>query len=538
MAANEKHIEGFVGHNTHHESKLVEQNSHTNGYREYRHTAQDGLVTRLDRSRVIQKHPHHDHGRMTYHALYVDPNADRKNVFGIDHHTRACKEGKGGKIIQQCALQLAARHSRQKPDVHGRGAELPREDIPLIIKLHTAVVRKAIIDLLVNLQHDDKHCRVKYHVHGVFDLAMLIKQAQQHGYPYRQKQPQNMKPTIRGRVCHVSTGLALSCLRAAGNGLGWGFQMQYPPFVLFLAVLLFVTGLLFSGVFTVGSAVSNTAGRIGSDWGGFGTGLLAVLAATPCAAPFMGVALGYALLAPPAETLAVFFVMGIGMSVPFSGIAFFPAFAAKLPKSGAWCETLRQFLAFPLYMTTAWLVWVLTVQAGEYALGVALALLCLTAACAWFLGKFPENKKVAATGVLIFFCALSGAMYAVTPVKDAERAVVSARWKPYDADEIARLRRERVPVFVKFSASWCLTCLMNEKTTLETDKITELFEEKGVALFSADWTNRNDGVTAVLESFRRGGVPLYLYYAPSAQTPVVLPQILTPSGIETLLRDL
>ena len=174
MAADKEHIEGFAWHNTHHESKLVEQNSHTNGYREYRHTAQDGLVTRLDRSCVIQKYPHHDHGRMTYHTLYIDPNADRKNVFGINHHTRACKEGKGGKIIQQCALQLAARHSRQKPDVHGRGAKLPRKRIPLIIKLHTAVVRKAIIDELRRFMKDSRFNPDDYELHILsFDCENL-----------------------------------------------------------------------------------------------------------------------------------------------------------------------------------------------------------------------------------------------------------------------------------------------------------------------------------------------------------------------------
>lgn len=334
-------------------------------------------------------------------------------------------------------------------------------------------------------------------------------------------------------------GALMSVLRAAGHGIGWGFQMQYPPFVLFMAVLLFVVGLMLSGVFDFGGALSAKAAQCGQNWGGFGTGLLAVLVATPCAAPFMAVALGYALTADTAETLCVFVTMGFGMALPFFMIGFFPSCAAKLPKfKGESAVLLRRFLAFPMYAASAWLVWVAGLQGGAYASGLTLAVMIAAALCAQIAGAFP-SKKILTGGALICFCAFfAWSLTRVETDREARRVVQNAVWQAYDAQEIARLRREGVPVFVKFSASWCLTCLMNEKTTLENEDVLSLFDDKGVSLFFADWTNADDSIAAVLETFGRGGVPLYLYYAPQADEPAVLPQILTPAAIRGALKDL
>lgn len=337
----------------------------------------------------------------------------------------------------------------------------------------------------------------------------------------------------------ILLGGAMSVLRAAGRGIGWGFQMQYPPFVLFMAVLLFVVGLMLSGVFDFGGALSAKAAQCGQNWGGFGTGLLAVLVATPCAAPFMAVALGYALTASAAETLGVFFVMGIGMALPFFLIGFFPSCAAKLPKfKGESAVLLRRFLAFPMYAASAWLVWVAGLQGGSYAAGLTLAVMVAAALCAQIAGAFPAKKMLTGGAVVCFCVFFAWSLTQVRADREARRVVQNAVWRTYDAQEIARLRRDNVPVFVKFSASWCLTCLMNEKTTLEDEDVLSLFDDKGVALFFADWTNASDSIAAVLETFGRGGVPLYLYYAPQADEPAVLPQILTPAVIRNALKDL
>lgn len=327
----------------------------------------------------------------------------------------------------------------------------------------------------------------------------------------------------------------LIALRSAGAELGWGFQLQYPPFVLGLSLFMFFLGLVFSDIVVIGNGLAAFGRNVGKNWGDFGTGVLAVVVASPCAAPFMGTALGFGLMSPPFITVCVFLAMGIGLAFPFVLLDFVPSFAKRLPKAGTWTVLTRHLLAFPLYGAAAWLLWVLTAQEGDAALAIGLAGLIAVAFASAFAGAAQENGRLKKTSVVVTIAAVLFVGYALTAVSPSTVAARKAEridWQPYDAAQIQEYRRAGVPVFIKFSAKWCLTCLVNEKTAFSSAEVAAAFRQKGVAAFSADWTNRDGAVTAALESFGRGGIPLYVYYAPHAEQPVLLPQLVT-SGVLT-----
>lgn len=342
-------------------------------------------------------------------------------------------------------------------------------------------------------------------------------------------------------VSFAAVGGILIALRAAGTELGWGFQLQYPPFVLVLSLFLFFLGLVFSDVVTVGSGMASFGMNIKHDWGSFGTGVLAVFVATPCAAPFMGTALGYGLLNPAPVTMAVFLVMGAGMASPFLLLGFYPALGRFLPKPGPWMVMFRRFLAFPLYAASAWLLWVLAAQEGSPALAIGFACILLIALAAWLSGEAERQPRLLNwSRILIVFTLLFAgiAVYKISPVHLEQKNLESIKWLPYDSEKIEEYRAQGVPVFIKFSAKWCLTCLLNEKTAFASGAVAQDFRKKGVAAFSADWTTRNDDITAALESFGRGGIPLYVYYAPHTSEPVILPQVITENTVLDLTSEL
>ena len=337
------------------------------------------------------------------------------------------------------------------------------------------------------------------------------------------------------------TGSVLIGFRAAGTELGWGFQLQYPPFVLSLCLFMFCLGLIFSDVISVGERISAASMNLSRNWGDFGTGVLAVLAATPCAAPFMGTALGYGLMNPAAITLGVFAVMGFGLAFPFLLLDFYPSMGRFLPKSGAWTMQFRHFLAFPLYATSAWLLWVLAAQEGSSALAVGLSELIAVAFCVWVYRAVSEAEKLKKAGVIVIgliIAAMGYGLYSLSPSYQAEKKENSIEWQTFDPHKIHEYRQVGVPVFIKFSAKWCLTCLVNEKTTFANGEVVRAFRRKGVAAFAADWTNRSDEITTALEEFGRAGVPFYVYYAPYADKPVILPQLVTDRLILPLFKDL
>lgn len=335
---------------------------------------------------------------------------------------------------------------------------------------------------------------------------------------------------------------ALLILKASGEQLGWGFQLQSPGFVTVLAYIMLAVGLSLSGVFNIGSGLMGA----GSSWiksdgigGSFMTGVLAAVVATPCTAPFMAPAIGYALTQPPIVVIAVFEGLALGLAAPFLLIGFVPAVARALPKPGAWMDTFKQVLAFPMYAAAAWLIWVVSQQADAMGFAATLAGLILVAFTAWLLGHTPSEGRGRIIGTGFAAAAAIGAVYLASvpqpPTAGAARAEnASANWENYTPARLDELRADGTPVFVNFTAAWCITCLMNERAVLSTADVKAALEGEGVVYLKADWTNRDPAITAALESFGRSGVPLYVLYDANG-TPQVQPQILTSGAfIETL----
>ena len=340
-------------------------------------------------------------------------------------------------------------------------------------------------------------------------------------------------------VAFALLGAAIVALRAAGEQLGWGFQLQSPAVVTLLAVLFFVMALNLSGVFEFGSLVPS---RIAS-WShanrsanAFASGLLAVAIASPCTAPFMGAALGYALGERSHVTLGVFLALGAGMALPYVTLAWFPAWRRLLPRPGPWMVRLKQLLAFPLYATVAWLVWVLGAQVGNDAvmrIGAALVLIAF-ALFAWRAWRGGGRAAWATAAVL---GALAGCVIA-WPLLGNERAAATALnpgtavarsapdgWEPFSSRRVAELTAEGRPVFVDFTAAWCITCQVNKRLVLTDARVRDAFARGDVALLRADWTRRDPAITQALTALGRSGVPVYVLYRTRGD-PVLFPEVL------------
>lgn len=323
---------------------------------------------------------------------------------------------------------------------------------------------------------------------------------------------------------------ALLALRAAGQPLGWGFQLQSSGFVTVLILLFFVLGLNLLGVFEVGTSLIGLASRVGRSGAlaAFSSGALAVLVATPCTAPFMGPAIGYAVTQPPAQSLAVFTALGIGLAFPYVALAHFPRALRWVPRPGPWMETLKQFMAFLFFGTTLWLLWVLGLQGGVNTLMRVLAGVWVLGVAAWIYGPIRRGARESRrkVGTAVASALLVAGVLAAFPRHAAE----SIRWEPYSEARLSEARTQGKPVFVDFTAAWCLTCQVNERTTLSARTVQKAFRENGVVPLKADWTNRDPVITAALELHGRSGVPLYVFY-PVGGEPVLLPALLKPGDV-------
>ncbi|MCW0233189.1 MAG: protein-disulfide reductase DsbD family protein [Ferrovibrio sp.] len=328
-------------------------------------------------------------------------------------------------------------------------------------------------------------------------------------------------------------GLLLG-LRATGAQIGWGFQLQMPLVIAVLAYLLFAMGLSLSGVFHVGGSfagIGEALTRRGGYQGSFFTGVLAAVVATPCTAPFMGAATGFALTQPAAIGMAIFLALGFGLALPFLVLTFVPQLADRLPRPGLWMDRVKQALAFPLYATVAWLIWVLSQQVGEKGLLAALLGLVLVGAAAW---TFSLRGQMAGATAGLLLLVTGIALYGVArnPVRSAapqqaQIAPSGIRTEAFTRARLDTLVAQQQPVFVNMTAAWCITCMVNERTALSSDRVQAAFRDRDIVYMKGDWTNQDPEITRVLEQHGRSGVPLYLLYA-AGQT-VVLPQILTPA---------
>lgn len=322
----------------------------------------------------------------------------------------------------------------------------------------------------------------------------------------------------------MAIAAAMLALRASGEAVGWGFQLQSPVFVALLAYLMFAIGQSFSGQLAIGARWMN----IGQNFtrnnrvsGSFMTGVLATVVASPCTAPFMGTALGLALTQSTAISLGIFAALGLGMALPFLILSWLPGLMEKLPAPGPWMNTFSQLLAFPLYATVIWLLWVLGRQTSiDHAVLVSLGILLI--AFAIWLHNRPAKILTRALGAV----ALAGAL-GLAAVHPADSNGPQVIWQPYSAARLTELRQQGQAVFVNLTADWCITCLANEKIALDSDAFHAALRDRNITYLKGDWTNRNPEITDLLNAHGRTGVPLYLYYDAAGNSAKILPQLLT-----------
>lgn len=331
---------------------------------------------------------------------------------------------------------------------------------------------------------------------------------------------------------------ALLALRAGGEQLGWGFQLQSPPVIAALASLFFLISLNLFGVFEIGVSLTRFGGASGEGPGAsFSSGLLATVVATPCTAPFMGSALGFALTQPAWAAIAIFTSLGAGMAAPFVVLAASPALLKFLPKPGAWMETMKQALGFLLAATVVWLAWVLGRQTGAEAIVILLGALLLQSVGAWIFGKWANLTRTAGVRAVALAFALlfigggvAAAVFLTKAVPPSNAAAEKTDWQPYSEARVAELRAAGKPVFVDFGAAWCLTCQVNERVALNAAPVVAKMKEKGIVPLKADWTSRDPAITAALGKLGRSGVPTYVLYPSDPNAPPqVLSEILTPT---------
>ena len=339
----------------------------------------------------------------------------------------------------------------------------------------------------------------------------------------------------------VALAALLLVLRAGGEQIGWGFQLQSPLFIAALAVLFTVIALNLAGLFEFGTLLPSglASMRLRHPLADSAlTGVLAVAVASPCTAPFMGAALGLAFALPTVQALSLFAALGVGMALPYLAASAWPGLARAMPRPGAWMATFKTAMAFPMLATVVWLAWVLGQQTGNDGVTALLAVLVTLAFALWAWGRIDSGRVARAawstTGVVLLGAVLT---WALPSWREASAATASAsadeRWQPWSAERVAALNAEGRMVFVDFTAAWCVTCQVNKRTTLGDDKLLADLDAKRVVLMKADWTLRDAAISDELSRLGRHGVPVYAIYKPGQALPTLLPELLSPQ----LVRD-
>jgi DsbC/DsbD-like thiol-disulfide interchange protein/cytochrome c biogenesis protein CcdA len=339
-------------------------------------------------------------------------------------------------------------------------------------------------------------------------------------------------------VCFWAVAGVLLALRAGGATLGWGFQLQSPLVVSALALLFFVLALNMSGVFEMGARAQQLAGSVRAQSGyvdAFLSGVVATVVATPCTAPFMGAALGFAVTQPAVVSMTVFTALALGMAAPYLVLSFSPKLVGRLPKPGHWMVTLKQALAFPLYLTVVWLVWVLGRQVGIDAVARFMIGITFIGAGLWIYGNWNAASASRARAVAYVLAAvfiLGGSVVAwpeASAGREGDLATTRGNWQPWSPDSVSAARQEGRAVFVDFTAAWCVTCQVNKRLVLNRDSVQTRFHDSNIVLMVADWTNRDPEISAALDSLGRSGVPVYVMYPAGGGQPKLLPELLTES---------
>lgn len=335
-------------------------------------------------------------------------------------------------------------------------------------------------------------------------------------------------------------------LRAAGSTLGWGFQFQSPAFLALMAGLLFFLGLSLAGMFEIGLTLTSAGGSLAQKQGlkgSFFTGVLAVIVATPCTAPFMGAAVGYALSASIAVTFAVFTALALGLAAPYVALTLQPAWTRLLPRPGVWMEILKQAVSVPIFATVIWLAWVLAGAYGASSLAILLGSFLALTVAGWFLGRWPARRWAVIVAALVLLLVVAAdiflpARYAAQPATASEGAASSNAWQPWSPDALSRAQAAGQPVLVDFTASWCLSCQVNERVALRQPEVEQALAAHNVVLLKADWTRHDAAITEALAALGRSGVPAYALYAPGETSPRLLPEVLTPGIVLDAVKAL
>ena len=342
-------------------------------------------------------------------------------------------------------------------------------------------------------------------------------------------------------------------LRAGGEQLGWGFQLQSPAFVAIISSFLFLFGLSLFGVFEIGTSLVSAGGQYDNRSGMTGTfisGVAATVVATPCTAPFMGSALGFALTQSTTQSLLIFAFLGLGMASPYLLLSFVPSLIRFMPKPGEWMVAFKQFLGFLLMATVVWLIFVIGNQTGVLGMTMLLILLVVLGIGAWVLGRWGsimasrQTRLIARTAGVIIIAGGLGYILSILPTASGGGMALQAKsdsgpkWEAFSAQRVNELRQTGRPVFVDFTAAWCLSCQVNERVALHNYDVVRKFQELGVVTLKADWTSRDAEITRALGEFGRNSVPLYVLYTGDANAkPVLLPEILTPGIVLNALKE-
>ena len=442
-------------------------------------------------------------------------------------------------VSPELAAALKANAASQQAPVNVAGQPLNSSDSSDAMSFLPALLLALIGGMILNLMP----C--------VFPvLAIKVMGFAQHAHDRRVRMASGVAYTAGVVLSFVALGSLMLILRAGGEALGWGFQLQSPAVVAVLAALFTLIGLNLMGVFEFANVLPSSLATLQAknpQIDALLSGVLAVAIASPCTAPFMGASLGFALGLPAWQALAIFAFLGMGMALPYLAASLIPAVARWLPRPGAWMDVFKKAMAFPMFATVAWLVWVLGQQSGIDGAGALLVLLVGLGMLVWALSLHGRARLVIAT---ISIAALAGFTWVAGPFitqnlpdntpsanSGTNTNTNTSGWQAWEPGKVDQLLAAGQPAFVDFTAAWCVTCQLNKKTTLNNAQVLADFKAKKVQLLRADWTRRDPAITQALAALGRQGVPVYVLYSPTS-APVVMSEILSPAQVQAAVAKL